>query len=181
MEIINKLKLAKEKIAIIPILDSKDRQLLHQYFDYHHPEIYKTSLRISYFPSEPKKHVAKCVGEDCDYKTVELQYHYGSMKNNYDEYYDGYCPKCGEYRSYEPNDDDKYRAGYYVVKPHNAIVFGGFFKHYSRSKYPKSHVGWDQVAPLLEKAQVYYVAADFGPIRKSKLGKHFSTKFSESY
>lgn len=107
--------LPKGRMCAIICKDKRYRKIIHQYLETHYPHINKISL-INRSYDTKHTYLKKC--RECNAIVPLLTYHEGYMENNQDEYYYGFCSKCGEMVSWEPNFDESC----YTIHHNNMIV-----------------------------------------------------------
>jgi hypothetical protein len=109
------------------ILGQEERRVIHQYLDINLPELKKLSVPCKRLDVERIERFVKCDG--CGSK-IMLEYYLGTMENNRDEYYSGWCQKgCEEGRFvWECNYDDDDEIIRCNVK-YKYLVFGDYPFH----------------------------------------------------
>lgn len=167
--------LNSNKMIVIE-LDKDKRKLLHEYFDFNHPNIYHSSLRSEFFETDIIRFLqCPC----CDCKNVPVlsdNYHYGYEYNNKDESYSCECPDCDEYFSWEPNYDC---LDFRVIPLNNVICFSNYFKNYDKSKYSYSkNIEKVEVCQVLNESKFYIVKVPLGNLNKKKLGEFITHELS---
>ncbi len=171
-------KIPDNKLLIIPISEGSNRKQFHLYLEKHYPNIYKTSLKCSYFPSgDIIMRFTECY--ECDFKRVNLnQYRRGYMKNNKDEYRYGECPKCGEKNYFECNYDDYDDLTF--IYSNNIIAIGTYFKGYNKPSYVKIDFNDLDDSIDLNNINIYEIDAPDIVISKRKLQSYISDKFENN-
>src|SRR5690349_21438361 len=112
----------KDDELLIIIYDNYERSLIHSFIENHYNELGHVGLLIPKFNND-RKTFKICYS--CK-KFVLMEYSNGVMKNNIDEFYDGYCDNCCINFLFEPNYD-----GYTNIvraKLNNAICIGKSIK-----------------------------------------------------
>lgn len=114
--------LARDQLLLIISPNNEIRNYIHSYLETNNTNnngnIGHIGLFVQKFPNEEKTFI-KC--DNCD-KLIRLEYHYGSMENNQDEYYSGFCYGCSECYSYEPNYDSN--LGIIRTNTNNIVCIG---------------------------------------------------------
>ena len=138
-----------EHICVITCDDLTRRKKIHQYLE-HVPKIGHLSLHSEMFPSTQRV-FKKCF--ECN-TLVALEYHRGWMDNNQDEFYGGYCPKCGESNEWECNYDSS--DDIIKVRGHNMIIVGHF--HIKKHKHAEEdHITPEEFDELLQNTHIHMI------------------------
>lgn len=141
------------QVLILPLIDSDQRRLIHNYFEKHHPDVKKISLHCSAFPYQSRSFI-KCTG--CD-QLVHMTHHDGYLANNVDQWYSGYCEECNEFISI-----DCYHNNTLISSTqNNCIVFGGCLKHVSKRKTCHSDLPSDEEVQEWLKAGIVLTVGQF--------------------
>jgi hypothetical protein len=145
--------LTNDKIMTIYCYESLDRKKIHQYIE----NVYPTSKNTSVCVSELKyEKVVKMKCFECD-DYIMMKYYYGHMENNKDEYYTGWCQKCSEYISFEPNYDEYGPPRVLWIKNNNMIVIGNSIQ-FNRPKHASSgNISKEEMDKLLDKCDIYVI------------------------
>ena len=115
------------KTLIVKCKDSDIRRLIHEEF---YQCNNKTSLSLDVFGYEFDRFF---ICKHCKTK-LEATYHFGSMENNIDEYYTGYCSRCDESCMYECNYDVSHYCNFYMRRRNNAIMFSNLIINTTETK-----------------------------------------------
>lgn len=148
-EVISNLK--DDELLIIICTNSNERCILHSYLDSNYPEMGHVGVLLDNF-SYDRSVCKKCY--ICD-TLVPMKYYYGSMENNQDENYSGWCDECNESLSWECNYDDD--DGVIRIVKNNAICIGKTIqvsKPFGAKTMDKTH---DDITKILDDCDTYTI------------------------
>lgn len=160
------------KLLIIICAEASNRKIIHQYLENNYPEINKASLYNSNYNSERTLY-AKCY--ECSGK-AKLEYHYGYMPNNEDEWYSGDCLKCGETYSIDCCDI-YYKDDIVYVHHHNMIVVNipnRWYPSYATHK----DISEEEFLKAMKTTETYFIdkPENLSNMSKKNLGIYISLK-----
>src|SRR6185312_1163139 len=149
------LPIATDKLYFYSVPNNEDRLLIHSYMEKYHTNIFKTSLKCEYLGLKENA----CYKCNCG-DIIKMNYHYGYMENNYDEYYTGTCINCGEDMTYECNMEGP-TSKFFHIEENNIILFGNrdIFKSYHNrtSKYKQNIPDKFQFEQILKQNTLYSI------------------------
>jgi len=157
--------LAESKSVYAIVLDdAKARKVLHEFLETIPGMAHKSLFCPGGVSEEKFIRLIKC--QYC-YDYINLDggdYHYGSMENHQDDYFNKTCSKCGNIRSFEPGYDfDLIKH----VSENNVVVFSTQFPTFRRTtpwkKVPRS---LSEIVDILKNKQLHEVPPFKLPFRR---------------
>jgi hypothetical protein len=173
------LPIVEGKLFFYAVNDDKNRLVIHTYMEKHHPNIFKMSLTCSHLGIN-KNAYYKC---ECG-SLIKMDYHYGYMENNYDEYFTGTCNNCNYYTCYECNMEGLSSKVIFLNRG-NIILYGdkNIFGGYENRKHRgvKKDYSYAEFEQVLTHSELYMIDTPSFTQGKKKLSEHITKLFESGH